>query len=548
MENQDLITTDETTKKELETIKYVSIMQADNANGDNVYLQNTSNSTNPGNEAIQNWEDKRVHYEERCPIGNEAYKQDEVTANKIVIDKINTEVINKRIRRSNRLLVNDKKENLKTTICGKVLKQKRTTRKSSKTAQNTISNEMLTMLYKKLESEKYEKSMLPSFGSIRPNNINNTLHIPYGIAKQEELHYNYSSNNRNMLQYLDYNNLRHENLKQPILINSNPWSVVPKNEQNFILNNITNTQNQVGQTGFINDNQYQNTYIAADYNSKQNENPYFHSSIKSTDSRQLFGTENKVFRCSCNVCTSNMWNNMQTGVEVFPKKENATVQQIANNNILSYIPTTVTANDTWNTAVGSFNYLPNYQPLQADYNFKRLFYSGFNTMNNVNNSGYNVMARRNIMSPLNNWNPQINHLTFPYNSNTNVILDASVSSEPLPSSSLYTGNSSTQFSNYYNKDLVKADMSQYKEKDNFNPSTISSFENSLPTTNTHKLNFESTHTSSQNSTSTNDSGGVIYDITNFISETNTPNGSQESPSYVYAKEMDKNWSSNLPNI
>lgn len=541
-----MITTDETTKEELETIKYVSVMQPDNANGDNMYLQDTSNSTNPGNEAIQNCEDKEVHYEEKyVPVGNEAYKQDEVTTDKIVIDKMNTEVINKRTRRSNRLLVNDKKENLKTTICGKVLKQKRTTKKSNKTVQNTISNEMLTMLYKKLESEKYEKSMLPSFESIRPNNPNNTLHIPYGIAKQEESHYNYSTNNnRNMLQYLDYNNLRHENLKQPALINSNPWSIVSKNGQNFILNNIANTQNQVGQTGFINDKQYHNAYTA-DYNSKQNENPYY-SSIKSTDSRQLFDIENKVFRCSCNVCTSNMWNNMHTGVEVFPKKENATVQQIANNNILSYIPPTVIANDTWNTAVGSFNYSPNYQSLQADYNFKRLFYSGFNTMNNVNNNGYNVMAKRNIMSPLNNWNPHINHLTIPYNSNTNVTLDASIPSEPLPSSSFYTSNNSTQFSNYYNKDLVKMDMSQYKERDNFNPSTIPSFENSLPTTNTHGLDSESTHTLSQNSTSTNESG-IIYDITNFVSETNTPNGSQESP-YVYAKEMDKNWSSNLSNI
>lgn len=521
-------------------------MQPDNANRNNMYLQNTSNSTNSGNETIQNWEDKEIHYEGRyMPVRNEAYKQDEVTADKIVIDKMNTEVINKRTRRSNRLLVNDKKENLKTTICGKVLKQKRTTKKSNKTIQNTISNEMLTMLYKKLESEKYEKSMLPSFGSIRPNNPNNTLHISYGIGKQEESHYNYSTNNnRNMLQYLDYNNLRHENLKQPTLVNSNPWSIVSKNGQNFILNNIANTQNQVGQTGFINDKQYHNAYTA-DYNSKQNENPHY-SSIKSTDSRQLFDIENKVFCCSSNVCTSNMSNNMHTGVEVFPKKENATVQQIANNNILSYIPPTVIANDTWNTAVGSFNYSPNYQSLQADYNFKRLFYSGFNTLNNVNNNGYNVMAKRNIMSPLNNWNPHINHLTIPYNSNTNVTLDASIPSEPLPSTSFYTGNNCTQFSNYYNKDLVKMDMSQYKERDNFNPSTMPSFENSLPTTNMHRLDSASTHTSSQNSTSTNESG-IIYDITNFVSETNIPNGSQESPSYVYAKNMDKNWS-NLSNI
>ncbi|KAL6433050.1 hypothetical protein ACFW04_006383 [Cataglyphis niger] len=541
MENQDLITTDETTKEELERIKYISVMQPDNTNGNNMYLQNILNSTNSENEAIQNWEDKEVHYEERyVPVRNETYKQDEVIADKIVIDKINTKIINKRTRRSNRLLVNDKKENLKTTICGKVLKQKRMTKKSNKTVQDTISNEMLTMVYKKIaavESQKY--SMLPSFGSIRPNNPNKTLHIPYGIAKQKESHYNYSrNNNRNMLQSLDYNNLRHENLKQPTLVNSNPWSIASKNGQNFILNNIANTQNQVGQTGFINDKQYHNPYTA-DY-SKQNENLYY-SSIKSKNSHQLSGIENKVFRCSCNDCTSNMWNNMHTGVEVFQKKEIATCQQIANNNILSYIPPTTVIADTYNTAVGSFNYSHNYQSLHADYNFKRLFHSGFNTINKVNINGYNVMAKRNIMSPLNNWNPHINH-SIPYNSNTNVTLDASIPSEPLPSSSFYTGNNSIQFSNYYNKDLMKMDMSQYKERDNFNPSTMTSFENSLPTINMHGLDSESTHTSSQNSTSTNENG-IIYDITNFISETNTPNGSQESPSYVYAKEMDKNWSS-----
>lgn len=533
--------TDEIIKVEHEIDKCASVIQPDDADSNNVYSPNMSSTTNPGNEAIQNCEGKKVHYEEKyISVGNEAYEHDKVMADKM-IGKINTDVNSKRTRRSNRLSVNDKKENLKTTISGKILKQKKTMRKSNKIAQTTIPNEILTMLYKKFESQKYENSMLPPFRYIVPNNTNNALqYIPYGIVKQEGSHYNLN-NNRNMLQYLDYNNMRSENLKQPILMNSNPWSNVSKSGYNFI-NNI-NTQNQVEQSGFINDKQYHNSYTTADYNLKQSENPYFQSSIKSTDPHKLLSMENKVFHCSCNACTSNMWNNMHTCGEVFPKV-NSAFQQIVNNNALSYTPLAATS-DTWNTTVGSFNYFPNYQPLQADYNFKRLFYSGFNTINNATNNGYNV-ARRNIMSPLNNWNTHINHLTIPCNNNTNIALDASVPSDPL-SSSFYTGNTNTQFSNYYNIDLAKANMSvdQYKEKDNLNPSTMSTFENSVSATNMHRLDSESTNTLSQNTSNEND---IIYDITNFVSETDTTNTSEESQSYTYIKEMDKNWSSNISNI
>ncbi|KMQ98954.1 apoptosis regulatory protein siva-like protein [Lasius niger] len=248
---------DEAIKKEPETIQYVPKIQPDDAN-DDVFLPNTSNSTNPENEALPRCESK-VQIEERYVPENKAYEQDE--ADKILMDR---EIISKRItRKSSRLsLLNNKKENLKRTISSKVIKQKRTARKSNKTAQSPI-NEMLTVLGKKFETESYEKS----FRYIQPNNATNALqYIPYGIpyGKQEESHYNYSSNtNRNMLQYLDCNNLRQENLKQPILINSNPWSIVPKSGQNFVLNNISNVQNQVGQAG------YYNAYTAADYNSKQ---------------------------------------------------------------------------------------------------------------------------------------------------------------------------------------------------------------------------------------------------------------------------------------
>ncbi|XP_011253387.1 putative uncharacterized protein DDB_G0282133 [Camponotus floridanus] len=541
MENQDLIT-DEIVKVEHKMDKCVSMIQPADADGNNVYSPNMLNSTNPENEAVQSC-DKKVHYEERyVSVGNEAHECDEVIADKMIEEhkKMNMEVNSKRIRRSNRLSVNDKKENLKTTISGKVLKQKKTTKKSNKMAQTTIPNEVLAMLYKKFEPQRYENTMLPPFRYIMPNNANNALqYIPYRIAKQEESHYNLN-NNRNMLQYPDYNNLRSE--KQPILMNPNSWPIVSKSGHNFINNN---TQNQVEQSGFINDKQYHNSYTA-DYNLKQSENPYFQPSIKSTDSQKLLGMENKVFHCSCNVCTSNMWNNMHACGEVFPKMNNA-FQQIVNNNTLSYIPLAATSNNAWNTTVGSFNYFPpNYQPLQADYNFKRLFYSGFNTINNATNNGYNVMARRNIMSPLNNWNTHINHLTIPCNNNTNIALNASVPSEPLSSSSLYTGNTSTQFSNYYNKDLAKVNMSvdQYKEKDHFNPSAISAFENSVPT-DMHGLDSESTNTLSHDTSNGND---IIYDITNFVPETNTANTSEESQSYSYIKEMDKNWSSNISNI
>lgn len=494
---------DEAIKKESETIQYVPKIQPDDAN-DDVFVPNTSNSTNPENEALPRCENK-VQIEERYVSGNKAYEQDE--ADKIPMDR---EIISKRItRKSSRLsLLNNKKENLKRTISSKVIKQKRTARKSNKTAKSPI-NEMLTVLGKKFETESYEKS----FRYIQPNNATNALqYIPYGIpyGKQEESH-NYSSNtNRNMLQYLDCNNLRQENLKQPILVNSNPWSIVPKSGQNFVLNNISNVQNQVGQAS------YYNAYTAADYNSKQGENPYFYSSIKSVDSQKLLSMENKVFRCSCNSCTNNLWNNMHTGIEAFPKM-NSAFQQIPNNNISSYMPSAA-SNNFWN-AVGSFNYSPNYQTLQADNNFKKLFYSGFNTVNN--------------------------HLTIPYNNNLNVAQNASVTSESLrlePSSFLYTGNTSAQFSNYYNKDLTKVDMSvnQYKERDNFNSSAVPIFENALPVINTHGLDSESTNTLSQNSTSTNESG-IIYDITNFVSETNTVDRSEQSPFYTYVKEMDKNW-------
>lgn len=532
----DLIA-DEIVKAEHKMDKCVSMIQPADADKNNIYSPNMLNSTNPGNEAIQSCEDKKVHYKERYVSGNEC---DKVIADKMIEEhkKTNTEVNSKRIRRSNRLSVNDKKENLKTTISGKVLKQKKTTKKSNKMAQTTIPNEILTMLYKKFEPQRYESSMLPPFRYIMPNNANSALqYVPYGIAKQEESHYNNLNNNRNMLQYLDCNNLRSE--KEPILVNPSSWPVVSKSGHNFVNNN---TQSQVEQSGFVNDKQY-NSYTT-DYNLKQSENPYFQPSIKSTDSQKLLSMENKVFHCSCNACTSSMWNNVHGCGEVFPKMNNA-FQQIVNNNALSYIP--LASNNAWNTAVGSFNcFPPNYQALQADYNFKRLFYSGFNTINNATNNGCNAMARRNVMSPLNNWNTHINHLTIPCNNNTNVALNASVPSEALSSSSLYAGNTSTQFSNYYNKDLAKVNMSvdQYKEKDHFNPSAMSTFENSVPT-DMHGLDSESTNTLSQETSNEND---LIYDITNFAPVTNTANTSEESQSYSYIKEMDKNWSSNISNI
>lgn len=535
--------TDEIIKVEHE-IDCVSTIQPDDADDNNIYSPHMSSSTNPENEAIQSCEDKEVHEEKYISVGNETHEHAKVTMNK-TMNKMNTDVSSKRTRRSNRLSVNDKKENLKTTINGKVLKQKKTTRKSNKIPQSTVPNEILTMLYKNFEPQRYENSTLPPFRYIMPNNANNALqYIPYGIVKQEESHCKYNlNNNRNMLQYLDYNNLRSENLKQPMM-NSNPWPIVSKSGHNFI-NNTTNMQNQVEQFGFVNDKQYHNSYATANYNLKQSENPYFQSSIKSTDSHKLFNMENKVFRCSCNACTSNMWNNTHSSGEVFPKMNN-TFQQIANNNTLSYIPLAATSNNAWNTAVGSFNYFSNYQPLQTDYNLKRLFYSGLNTMNDATNNGYNVMARRNIMSPLNSWNTHINHLTIPCNSNANIALDTSIPSEPLPSPSLYTGITNTQFNNYYNKDLAKVNIAvdQYKETD-FNLSGISTFENSVPATNMHGLDSESINTLSQNTSNENN---IIYDITNFVSDTNTPNTSEESQSYTYIKEMDKNWPSNISNI
>lgn len=512
----------EAVKEECEIIQHSPKMEPDDAN-DSIYLPNMSNSTNPKNEALQDCEDKGVHYEERyVSIENEAYEQDEITADK--------KVMNKKIRKSNRLLVNNKKENVKKTVNSKVIKKK-TTKKSNKTVQSAISNEISC---KKFASEKDE-----NLTSIRYTNPNNTIasqYIPYGI-KQEESHNCNSNTNRNILQYLDYNDLRRENLKQQIL-NSHSWLFVPKNSQNFAFNNISNMQNQVGQTNYINDKLYHNAYTAADYNLKQGENPYLQSSIKSVDSHKLFGIENKVLCCSCNYCTNNLWNNMHTGIEAFPKTNN-TFQQIPGNNISNNIPLAATSNNFWNT--GSFNYSP-YPPLQAGYDFKRLFFSGFNTINNVNDGGFNVMTNKNVMSPLNNWNTSGNHLPIPYNSNLNVALDASITSEPRPepSSSLYTGNTSAQFSNYYNKDLTKVDMSanQYKEKDNFDSPTIPIFENSLTGTNTHGLDSDSTNTLSQNTTSSNE---MMYDITNFVSETNTINRFEEPPSYTYVKEMDKNW-------
>lgn len=528
-----------------------------------------------------------AHYEkaEASAADDGMYKEDKVNVTvEKMLDNANKKVSTKKNKRSQ--LPASGKENLKKTSKNNKIVQPKATRRS-----NRVSAANLNKLYKqtdevknytklelyKVDAGKYlKKAILSPFSHTRVNNTNNIFetNIPrYGVAKQQGLNQLGFDNIRSTLQYSDYSNLRCPTNQQVVATNSNPWLMASKSDQNFALNNIANTQHEMKQSDFIDDkypayvaaatdkypahvaaaiDKYP-VYVAAatDYNRKQNENSYsnFHTQMSSIDPYKLFSSGNDL----CNHLHYNIpgtnctWNNVYTGVNGLPAMD-ATFQQ-ATNNITSNYMTSAVPNNLLNVMAEPFNNpIHYYQPLQADRNLKKFYYSRLDTLNYANSSGCEVIVKENVTSPFNNWQ-YTSSLTTPSNNNLNIQDNVTVTSlsDTSPSYPLYTDSTDEHFNNYYNKDAIKSmndtSKNQYGERDNLNPYMTSAVENILPIIGMHGSdsykNDLMVTPNYQNSTAIKNN--IMSDITdiNVSSETSSVDTkekhSEEFISYIHDK-------------
>lgn len=523
--------------KESEAVAYNSVTR-DNTN-DRIYLvKMKKNSQKSDDKILQVRENNNIHHEEIQ--ADSVSTQSENIEIKMAIDETKKKN-NKKSNRGRQLSTHNKKENLKKgqTYYGKVTKP-RATRKSNKIAESAISSNVIC---KETGDKEYFKESSLSTSACSTNDNNNTLtmfnnNIPHYIAMPEESR-PYNLDSMNGLQYMEDNNLRHAN-QQMIFMNSN-WLIVPENNQNFALNTITNMQNKVEQSSFMNDRQY--TYTTGDYNWKQNENPYSYSSINSIDPYKMFSGENKSY-CFCNACVHSKPNNTYVGIQNFPKVT-ATFQQVTNNSTTSYIPpAAATSNYLSNPTIRPYNNI--YQTPQTEYNLKTLFYRNANVMNYVYSNGCDAIsvAKEQAVSPLNNW--YINGLTTPYNNNLNIPYSPPIASDILATSSLYVGAANAHLNNKEIEGNIS--MNQYGGRDNLNPYAMSSLETqqfALTAQNVNSNEFMNNLPLSQASTETNDSDMILPDSTNYLSETSTADVPNKPLSCVSAKKRD--WVSNMIN-
>lgn len=330
---------------------------------------------------------------------------------------------------------NQNKNLKKTSKPNKVVKQK-PTRKSSRIAAINLSkianqkeNELINytkMELYKLNSERYLKQAFLSQLAYALNDPNSTstMNIPhYAATKQQELNQLCLDNSRNMLQYSDYNNLRHLN-QQATMTNSN-FLQAPRNDQNLTLNNVTNIQYETKSSNFS-DNKYCYTYgtAATDYNQKQNENPNFpvgsinYYTMKNNMYNNPYPLENNMYNNRYYPYNfpgaSNTWNNVYSSD--FPRM-NATSQEVANNvalkystseqmtnNVVNYATSTATANSAnfANVTTELYNNPASYyQSIQAGYNSEKLNYTKLDTINYDTSSEYKrrLMMNENLMCP-----------------------------------------------------------------------------------------------------------------------------------------------------
>jgi len=524
------------TAKEL-IARYNPMKQSDNINNDDVSV--ILNIKQPENMVSQLYEDKNIHHK-KMHVFAEIDKisiQDkvQVTVEKRAITN-NNKKVHKTSRRSNRLQVNGKKECLKkiSNNSSKIIKQK-IMKKPNKALSSMVSDEMSISLSKQFKAEEtYEKSTLPGFSFAFSNNvkIHENTSPRYGIIKQQEFQHYDLNNNNTPSHYPDYNGRYTTNPE--ISLQSNSWLMTSRSTQNSTLNNVTveMKQNDVGQSSFINDRQ-SHAYAVVDYNRKQHENSYLQSSINSTYPYKIYPMRNGNYYPYNNrysyqdICsnTSNPRSNIYTGIETFPKT-NVIFPQMINNIMPSHISPVTIPNTLLNATIRPPVSSYNYQLYQPGHEFKRLFHRNLNMVNYANNSGCEMMSitKENVTSPFNNWH-HINHLIAPYNSNVN-IPSTSITSDISSSCSLYTNNASAHFNNHYNNDLVKINgyVDQHRQMDQCNEKrllqTVSSFEDSIATIDTHKLESnELTTLSHENSIALNTDSNTMSDITNFLSET-----------------------------
>lgn len=543
------------TTVKLETSPYSQVIQT-NANNAGIYLDRRELK----DELSRIHEDKIIkHDETNSLVQNDiTYKEKEptVTAENVIAKT-------KRVRKSkrNNQLVDDKKENLKKVNSVKTVKQKASIKKSDKTSSKLLDmNKFLKQKAKelaenvelyKINSEECLKCSLLPFTALKPETKHDAKFLYPHVMRQQELNQYGSENNTNVLQHLDYNNLKYMNQQAVPVTNS--WVTAPKSNENFVLNN--NTSSEAGQNSYINDKHH--AYSAAiDYSWKQNENPYFNSFTNSADPYKLL-SENKAY-CRCSIYGPNyIWNNMC--MENFPRT-NATFQQAVNNVASNYVPPANSSTNFLNPPTTPFNPFYYRQPLLTDDNFRKLYYM------NQNSSRCELpMKKENVAPLLDNWH-HASSLLIPSNSNLNVpptiptwyntpplsSLDASTSAISNTSKVPLKCEQSTYFGNY-NADMTKVSVhkDQWREKDYFVPYVKPALENTLPMTDTHGsdpykadnellTNIFTQQNTEYRSTTTNTDNSMASDLANHSSEMNVVDVPEDlHTSSIYSKDTSK---------
>ncbi|XP_032666674.1 asparagine-rich protein-like [Odontomachus brunneus] len=448
------------------------------------------------NEPFRIYKDKIIKHEEiSSSIKNDImYEKPVITTGKMT-SKVNRRVSVRKAKKTSQVADNNK-ENIKKVNTNKVVRQKASTKKSCKTSLKLCANQILKEDKESLENHtKVDLCKINTEGCLNYNfmpfthvksqtKMYDTKFSCPSVARQQELNQYNLENNTNILQHLDYNNLKYTN--QQAMSATNSWMTVPKPNESFTLNNTINTtQTETGQSSYINDKHHT---LATDYSWRQNENPYFNSIINSMDSYKLLA-ENKIYH-PYNIYNPNYimshWNNLY--MQNLPRT-NATFQQAINNVAPNYSILPINASNNFlNPAVTSFNPFYYYPPLLTDDNLKKLYYT------NLNNNGRDFTVKKENMMPLpDNWHhsnsliPSNNSLNIPattstwYNAPSSSFLDASTATTSDVDKE-FKCVQNTYLTNHYNTDMTKASVykDQWREKDQFVSYVKPALQNTLP--------------------------------------------------------------------
>lgn len=529
------------------------------------------------NEPFPICEDKIMKHEEVSTSVKDdiTYKEEKsIVATKKIINKINRRIS---ARKSKKIIQtsNDKKENLGKINVDKVAKKKAPTKRSYKTLSKLGANKILKQQdetsenYTKLQLYKINTegclkcNLLPLTSVRSETTMYDTKFSCPNITRQQELNQYALENNTNMLQNSEYNNLKYTNQQE--MSAATYWVPVSKTD-NFVLNNTNKMQTEMGQSSYINDNQHHACTVAADYNWKQNENPYFNSVINSTSPYKLLPENRNKTYYPCSIYSPNcIWNNEY--MQNFPRS-NATFQQTANN-VLSSNYTVLpvnTSNNFLSPAVRSLNPFYYYPPLLTDDNFKKFYCTSFN------NNGCELMVKKeNVMPLLDNWHHS-NSLRIPTTNSFNIApttpmwYNATSSILPDASTSIISDMDKTQFrceqnaylTNYYNADMHSTKGNVYKDQrqENYHFSSYvkPALQNTLPAITTllnipidmhasesYQANNELTSIlTHQNNTATNIDSSMMSNIADLSFEmaaVDVPEESNTSCMYIKDKKV-----------